>query len=209
MSPPFDLVLRGGLLVDPVNGVEAARDVGIAAGRVAAVEAVISPGDAAETVDVSGRVVMPGAIDPHVHLAGTAGRPRAVGHRMVAASGIVTALDLSCTPSRLIESLRDHGAGLNAAGLFGLSPLMTLETTDPSRATLSTLLEHALADGAIGFKVIGAGVPVTPDAAATAIELCNAAKAYVAFHLGTSASGSNLKGVRELPALLGNNRLHV
>lgn len=205
----FDLILRGGLLVDPVNGVEGERDIGIAGGRVVAVADVLSAGDAADTVDVSGRMVMPGAIDPHVHLAGTAGRPRTVGHRMVAASGIVTALDLSCTPARLIESLRDHGAGLNVAGLFGLSPRVTLETTNPSRETLRVLLEQALADGAIGFKVLGAGVPMDPDAAATAIDLCNTARAYVAFHLGTSASGSNLTGVRELPSLLGTNRVQV
>ncbi len=206
----YDLVLNGGLVVDPVNGVEAVKDIGIIAGLVEAVEDEIPASQGASAIDLSGKVVIPGAIDPHVHVAGTGGTQRTVGHRMVAASGIVTALDLSCTPERLIESLKANGAGLNVAGLFGLSTTGTLDgNNNPSREKLQSLLDAALDAGAIGFKVLGAGISLTPDAASSAIDLCNRERAYVAFHLGTSASGSNIKGVRELPSLLGNNRVHV
>ncbi len=52
-------------------------------------------------------------------------------------------------------------------------------------------------------------MPRTPEATAKAIEVCNQAGAYVAFHCGTKATSSNLEGLREVPDLVGNGRLHV
>jgi dihydroorotase len=80
----YDLLLRGGTLVDPAHGIEAPRDLAVADGRVVAVEAAIDPAEAREVIDVSGLVVSPGIIDSHCHVGGTGTRTRAVGHRMVA-----------------------------------------------------------------------------------------------------------------------------
>jgi len=57
------MILRGGRVIDPVNGLDEVRDVAIVDGRVAAEAA---PG--APVVDVAGLVVCPGFIDLHVHL---------------------------------------------------------------------------------------------------------------------------------------------
>ena len=58
----YDLILTGGTLVDPANGVEGPRDVGIEDGRVTAVAEQLDPAAARRVIDVSGRVVMPGII---------------------------------------------------------------------------------------------------------------------------------------------------
>lgn len=71
MAPPsrrFDLVVRGGTVIDPAAGLHAVRDVAIRDGRIAAVEARIGPGDDAATLDASGKLVLPGLIDLHTHL---------------------------------------------------------------------------------------------------------------------------------------------
>ena len=62
------LVLRGGRLVDPANGVDGEQDVALADGRVADVAASIEarPGD--RVLDVAGLLVVPGLIEVHVHL---------------------------------------------------------------------------------------------------------------------------------------------
>jgi dihydroorotase len=62
----YDLVIKGGRVIDPSMGLDAVRDVAIAAGKIAAVETSIA-GDAVETVDARGKIVAPGLIDIHTH----------------------------------------------------------------------------------------------------------------------------------------------
>jgi dihydroorotase len=64
----YDLVIKGGTLVDPAQGIHAPRDVAFAQGGVAAVEAEIPPSEAERVVDTSGHLVVPGMIDLHVHV---------------------------------------------------------------------------------------------------------------------------------------------
>jgi dihydroorotase len=49
-TPKYELLLRGGHVIDPRNGINAPRDVAIAAGRVAAAAPAISPSDALKTI---------------------------------------------------------------------------------------------------------------------------------------------------------------
>jgi len=64
----YDLIVKGGRVIDPSLRINAIRDVAIAGGRIAAVEASIA-GDAAETIDARGKLVVPGFIDIHTHTA--------------------------------------------------------------------------------------------------------------------------------------------
>src|SRR5438874_797444 len=64
----YDLIIKGGRVIDPSLRINAIRDVAIAGGRIAAVQPNIA-GDAAETIDAGGKLVVPGLIDIHTHAA--------------------------------------------------------------------------------------------------------------------------------------------
>jgi dihydroorotase len=63
----YDLVVKGGRVVDPAQKINALLDVAVAGGRIAAVEANIAAGTA-EVIDAKGKIVVPGLLDVHTHL---------------------------------------------------------------------------------------------------------------------------------------------
>ena len=66
----YDLLIKGGTLLDPAQGLHATRDVALAQGVVAAVAEEIPSWQAAQVLDATGRLVAPGMIDLHVHIKG-------------------------------------------------------------------------------------------------------------------------------------------
>ncbi len=87
-QPKYDLLLRGGRLIDPRNKISAVRDVAIQDGKIAAVAPRINPADALKVVDVSGLYVTPGIIDIHTHVyTGTGERGSYAGDNSVYPDG--------------------------------------------------------------------------------------------------------------------------
>ena len=66
--PKYDLLLKAGQVIDPANGINAARDVAIKDGKIAAVAPQLPRSDARQVLDVAGLLVTPGLIDIHVHV---------------------------------------------------------------------------------------------------------------------------------------------
>lgn len=64
----YDLVLKGGRVVDPSEGLDDILDIAIAGSTIAKVAAGIPEAEAAKVVDVSGKLVTPGLIDFHAHV---------------------------------------------------------------------------------------------------------------------------------------------
>jgi len=64
----YDLVLKGGRVIDPAQGLDQVADVAFSRGRVAAVAPNISAAESTGVRDVSGRIVAPGFIDLHTHV---------------------------------------------------------------------------------------------------------------------------------------------
>ncbi len=85
-SGPYDLVIRGGRLIDPETGRDGVGDVAIRDGRIVAV-GTVEPG-AARSIDARGLVVAPGFIDLHAHGQSVA------ADRMQAFDGVTTSLEL-------------------------------------------------------------------------------------------------------------------
>src|SRR5215472_12129798 len=67
-QPTYDLLLKGGHLIDPKNNINRVMDVAVSDGKIARVAASIPASQAKKTVDVAGLYVTPGLIDIHVHV---------------------------------------------------------------------------------------------------------------------------------------------
>jgi len=95
------ILLRGGHVVDPANGVDETRDVLLVDGRVASVAPSIDEmPDGTLELDVSGSVVTPGLIDPHVHLREPGQEHKetiATGARAAAAGGFTAVIAMPNT----------------------------------------------------------------------------------------------------------------
>jgi dihydroorotase len=63
----YDLVIRGGRVVDPARRLDSVMDVAVSGGRIAGVLPSGSATDVAEIVDATGKLVVPGLIDVHTH----------------------------------------------------------------------------------------------------------------------------------------------
>jgi len=112
-DPKYDLLLKGGHVIDAKNGISAVRDVAIAGGKVAAVAARIDPAEAFKVVDVSGLYVTPGLIDIHVHVfAGTGEKNSYAGDNSLYPDGytlrvgVTTVADAGCAGWRNFEEFK-------------------------------------------------------------------------------------------------------
>ncbi len=111
----YDLLLRGGHVVDPKNGINAVRDVAIRDRRIAEVAPRIDPARARKVVDVTGLYVTPGLIDIHAHVcAGTGERNSYCGDNAVYPdgfsfrAGVTTVVDAGGAGWRTFADFKDR-----------------------------------------------------------------------------------------------------
>ena len=82
--PAYDIVIRGGHVIDPRNGIDGVRDVAVAAGRIAAVAPRLDAAATTRVIDAAGLYVTPGLVDIHAHVyAGTGERGSYAGDNSV------------------------------------------------------------------------------------------------------------------------------
>jgi N-acyl-D-aspartate/D-glutamate deacylase len=175
----FDVVLRGGRVIDPESGLDAVRDVAITSDRVAAIGQAMPPGRL--DLDVAGQVVTAGFVDIHSHAHDRGSQ------RLQAMDGVTTALELEAgiTPvaaayAQAARAGRTVNYGFAAswamarmealAGvpLDGGLAVLFQHLPDPrwqQRAAPADIdrilarLEGDLADGALGIGILAGYVP--------------------------------------------------
>ena len=117
----YDLLLKGGHVIDPANHVDEARDVAIQEGRIAAVEKNIPGEHARRVVDVTGYYVTPGLLDIHYHT-GHGGTdpdwfspdsrtplvPLGILADLALASGVTTIVDAGSSGARTFLRLKEE-----------------------------------------------------------------------------------------------------
>ena len=107
-APAYDLVLTGGTLLDPAQGIHDRRDLAFKDGVVAAVGERIDPSGARSSLDVSGKLVTPGLIDLHGHFY-HGGNPTSVNPDDICmSSGTTTGIDAGSAGFLNYQAMRDY-----------------------------------------------------------------------------------------------------
>jgi len=136
----YELIIRGGRVIDPSIRLDAIQDVAISGGRIAAIEAEIAA-DAADTIDARGKLVVPGLLDIHTHTA------RAVeGPGLVLQDGVTGWIDAGsqgadhiADPIAVARSAPQPGRVLINIGRAGILP--DGDTMDLARADVAAARE--------------------------------------------------------------------
>ena len=116
----YDLLIAGGRVVDPAQGLAATRDVAIVGHSIARVAPDLPRGDAKKVIDAAGLVVTPGLIDVHVHVydgvapLGIAADPNCV------AKGVTTVLDAGSAGAHTFPGFLKHVVTVADTRVFAL-----------------------------------------------------------------------------------------
>jgi dihydroorotase len=164
----YDLLLKGGHVIDPKNKISAVSDVAIRDGRIAAVARDIPAAQARKVVDVSGLYVTPGIIDLHAHVfAGSDGKGLAGGHTSIfpddfaLRTGVTTVVDAGSSGRRnfadfkrtVVDRARTRVLVFLNIGGVGMPGDAHEQNVDDMDAKAAAELALANPDTIVGIKV--------------------------------------------------------
>ena len=161
----FDLLLKGGRVIDPGNHIDARLDVGIRAGKIARVADSIPAEQSQQTLDVSGLYVTPGLVDIHTHVYPFHPTPKSYVESINAdahlfSSGVTTAVDTGTAGWKdfpdFKESIIDRArvrilAFLNIAGA-GMVDAESEQSLDELNPGIAASLVRAYPQTLVGIK---------------------------------------------------------
>lgn len=107
-SPTYDLVLNGGTLLDPAQGINDRRDVAFKDGLVAQVAERIDPASGATAIDISGKLITPGLIDLHGHFYHGGNATAVHPDQICLSSGTTTGVDAGSAGFQNFLAMRDY-----------------------------------------------------------------------------------------------------
>jgi dihydroorotase len=159
----FDLVIKGGDVLDPSQGLRGRRDIGIRYGVIEAVEADISADRALRLLDAAGKLVTPGLIDLHSHVYPYGSAIGIPADELVAHQGTTTCVSAGDAGANNFAAFRRHVAAQTRTRLYafihianvGLAPFPVAELYNIDFAQVDACARAVAenADMVLGVKV--------------------------------------------------------
>jgi len=199
-TPPLDLLLIGGTVVDLSQDLHARKEIGIAQGRVVLVEDSIPQARARQVVDCSDLIVTPGLVDLHVHVYEGASHYGIEVDATCLATGATTVLDLGSSGAWTFNGFRRQVIDVSQTRVYALLNLSTMGMVSPIVGELEDLrsVDNALTarvlranrDVVLGIK-LRMSTPLVgengPTALTLARELCDELQVPLVIHPGNTA----------------------
>ncbi len=198
---PYDLLLKGGRVLDPSQGMDQVADLALSDGRVSLIAPAIPQAAAARWLDVSGCLVVPGLVDLHTHVYWGASPISIEADRYMAATGTTTWVDAGSAGAANFPGFRRYVIEPSRARVIPF-----LNVSEPGLTSLEVVhgvIEHLDADTAYaaveanrdlirGIKVLSCGMRVGPSGLTplrVALEVGEATGLPVMCHIGAPPPG--------------------
>ena len=170
--PQYDLLVKGGEVIDPHSGFRGRRDLAVLGERIAALEPEIPSSQAVRVIDASGNLVVPGLIDLHTHLGFEVHRQVVYAEDHCPPSGVTTAVDMGSTGAFTFPWYKDRvlePCGVRLLEFINIASIGTIAIHTPyyvahygeyidTQDTLRMIEENR--DMIRGIKVFGSGAMV-------------------------------------------------
>ena len=182
-SSRFDLLIRGGTVIDPAQGVHGRRDVGISDGLIAAVAEELPTSAAAQSIDATGLIVTPGLIDLHAHVFFRVAPSSIEAGPLAAQSGTTTIVDCGSGGAATFDAFRHYVASpapCRVLAFLNISLVGTIATpecgygrfVDANRAHDTAVANRDLI---VGIKVRGSRLAFDEDNTVQPVHMAKAA----------------------------------
>jgi N-acyl-D-amino-acid deacylase len=201
----YDLIIRGGRVIDGTGQIGTVADVGVRAGRIAAIGKIA--GTARTEIAAGGQIVAPGFIDVHTHSEDIDELPIAENFLRM---GVTTIISGNCGGSKInvgdfFSQITQTGVAVNVATLVGHNTVrlkvmggsFARPPTKEELAQMGELVAQGMRDGAVGLSTGLIYLPGTFSKTAEIVELAKIAAA----HGGIYASHMRYENSRILEAL--------
>ena len=214
----YELLVKGGLVIDPAQGIHEQRDVGISQGKIIALAHNIAPNESKRVIYAKGKIVTPGLIDIHAHVAdgiAAVGLPPDVCGVL---SGVTTVCDGGSTGYANFDGFRRFVIPqartdifcflhMSSTGLTVMPEIWSWHNIDPE-AMLRTIEEHR--DIIKGIKIRAVGIVMQNmgvEAIRVAKRVATEAKLPLMVHIGIEPEEAVSKDIisaftREMLSLL-------
>lgn len=154
-APRYDLLIKGGRVVDPSQSLSAPRDVAISGAKIARVAPEIAASEARQVLDARKRIVTPGLIDIHVHVydgvapLGIPADPNCI------AKGVTTAVDAGSAGAHTFPGLRKQVIERVATRVYALLNISVVgQSTLSDDNPWGELLDLRYANAKLAIKTI-------------------------------------------------------
>ena len=116
----YDLLVQGGRVIDPAQGLAVDRDVAITGRRIARVAAAIPAAEARQVLQARGKIVTPGLIDIHVHVYDGVAPLGIPADPTCIAKGVTTVVDAGSAGAHTFPGLRKYVINVVDTRVFAL-----------------------------------------------------------------------------------------
>jgi dihydroorotase len=151
----YDLLVRGGRVIDPVSSRSALLDVAIRGGRIARVAPSLPREDAREVLDATGCIVTPGLVDGHVHVYDGVAPIGIPPDANCIAKGVTTALDAGSAGGHTFPGFREYVIARAETRIYALLNISVAgQSTFSPENPYGELLDHHLVNTKVAVATI-------------------------------------------------------